>query len=237
MTSTPAQPRQQNLLSNEARRGFCLILSSPSGAGKTTLAKRLLAADKSLTLSVSVTTRPPRSGEVNGVDYTFISHDAFEALRHQGGFLEWAEVFGNLYGTPLGAVQERLNAGQDLIFDVDWQGARSIVNTLPGDVATVFILPPSRDELARRLVSRASEPAAVIERRLNAASAEISHWHEYEYVIVHDNVEHSLVSLLSIVAAERLRRNRRLDLEAFTQSLMVEPRPQIDSDQDNALKS
>jgi guanylate kinase len=202
------------------RRGVCLILSSPSGAGKTTLARRLLASDELLRHSISVTTRGPRPQEKEGVDYFFVSRARFEALRDRGELLEWAEVFDNLYGTPAKPVMQALAEGKDVIFDVDWQGAGSIAGLLPDDTARVFILPPSAEELSRRIYSRASDSKKVIEGRLRAAAIEISHWADYDYVLVNHDIEESLAALKAILQAERLKRHRQLGLIEFVPRLM-----------------
>ena len=201
------------------RRGLCLILSSPSGAGKTTLARLLLSSDETLRNSVSVTTREPRPLEKEGVDYHFVSREKFEDLRSSGNLLEWAEVFGNLYGTPAEPVKAALTEGRDIIFDVDWQGAASISALLPNDIVRVFILPPSSEELARRIHARASDSARQIETRLKAAAVEIDHWTEYDYVLVNRDVDECLAALKSILTAERLRRHRQVGLADFVPAL------------------
>ena len=203
-----------------SRRGLCLILSSPSGAGKTTLARALLASDAGLISSVSVTTRPPRAGEVEGESYFFVSAERFEAMRGGGELLESAQVFGNFYGTPAQPVKEALAQGKDIIFDVDWQGAASIASILPEDTVRVFILPPSAEELARRIHTRGTDAKEVIENRLRAAAQEISHWNEYDYVLVNRDVEESLAALKAILQAERLRRSRQHGLLGFVAGLM-----------------
>lgn len=202
------------------RRGLCLILSSPSGAGKTTLARALLASDAGLMSSVSVTTRPPRVGEADGEHYFFLSRERFEALHDGGELLESAEVFGNFYGTPAQPVKEALAQGKDIVFDVDWQGAASIASLLPDDTVRVFILPPSAEELARRIYSRGTDAKEVIESRLKAAAREISHWNEYDYVLVNRDVEESLSALKAILQAERLKRRRQLSLPGFVSGLV-----------------
>ena len=206
-----------------SRRGLCLILSSPSGAGKTTLARALLASDAGLISSVSVTTRPPRAGEVEGESYFFVTAERFEAMRGGGELLESAEVFGNFYGTPAQPVKEALAQGKDIVFDVDWQGAASIASILPEDTVRVFILPPSAEELARRIHTRGTDAKDVIENRLRAAAQEISHWSEYDYVLVNRDVEESLAALKAVLQAERLRRSRQRGLLGFVAGLMPDP--------------
>jgi guanylate kinase len=217
-------------MSNEAldrrqratRRGLMLIVSSPSGAGKTTLTRRLLDAEApGCVLSISATTRPPRPGEAEGQHYFFLGRDEFEARRKTGAYLEWAEVFGNLYGTPREAVEETLGAGVDMLFDIDWQGARQLSDSAPGDVVRVFILPPSRAVLEQRLKSRASDTEEVVARRLAGAAHEIAHWREYDYVIVNDDLEASLAALRAILAAERLKRSRNLGLTPLVDDLLA----------------
>jgi guanylate kinase len=195
-------------------------LSSPSGAGKTTLARRLLADDERLQNSISVTTRQPRPKEEEGVDYYFVSRDRFEQLKSAGELLEWAEVFGNLYGTPAGPVKAALAEGRDIVFDVDWQGAASIASLLPDDTVRVFLLPPSAGELSRRIYARASDPGHVIEARLQAAAAEIAHWADYDYVLVNTDIEESLAALQAILRAERMKRHRQVGLTQFVSALM-----------------
>jgi guanylate kinase len=203
-----------------ARRGLCLILSSPSGAGKTTLARALLASDAGLISSVSVTTRAPRAGEVEGESYFFVSRERFQAMREGGELLESAEVFGNFYGTPAQPVKEALGQGRDIIFDVDWQGAASIASILPEDTVRVFILPPSGEELARRIHTRGTDAPEVIENRLRAAGREISHWNEYDYVLVNRDVPESLSAIKAILQAGRLRRQRQYGLPEFVAGLI-----------------
>ncbi|MBU2581423.1 MAG: guanylate kinase [Alphaproteobacteria bacterium] len=206
-----------------ARRGLLLVLSSPSGAGKTTLAKLLLDAEgEDLKVSVSVTTRPPRPGEVDGVDYYFVDHDRFAGLRDGAELLEYAEVFGNFYGTPRAQVESALSAGQDMLFDVDWQGARELARCLPEDVVRVFILPPSAEALETRLRSRNQDSDDVVAKRMAKASDEIGHWDEYDYVIINSDVEASIAQLESILKSERLRRVRRTGLGAFVFELQRE---------------
>jgi len=213
-----------------SRRGLCLILSSPSGAGKTTLARLLLASEDALRSSISVTTREPRPREKEGVDYSFVSRKQFEDLKASGDLLEWAEVFGNLYGTPAGPVKTALAEGRDILFDVDWQGAASIAALLPNDVVRVFILPPSAEELARRIHARASESPRQIETRLKGAAVEIDHWTEYDYVLVNRNIDECLAALKAILTAERLRRHRQVGLMDFVPALTSAARSRGASD-------
>jgi len=198
-----------------------LVLSAPSGAGKTTLARMLIAAEDKACLSVSATTRQPRPGEADGKDYRFIDRSAFTAMREAGAFLEWAEVFGNLYGTPRDHVEAAIGAGQDVVFDIDWQGARQLHASAPGDVVRVFILPPSRAALTARLEGRASDPPDVVAGRLAGAAQEIAHWREFDYVIVNAELEESLSALRSILAAERCKRDRYPGLPVFVQGLLA----------------
>jgi guanylate kinase len=201
------------------RRGLLLVLSSPSGAGKTTLARGLLAADGEIAMSVSVTTRKARPGEVDGRDYRFVDAARFHAMREKGELLEWATVFGNCYGTPRAPVEQAIAAGRDVLFDIDWQGSQQLAEKMPGDVVRVFVLPPSSEVLEERLRSRNQDPADVVARRMAEASNEISHWAEYDYVIVNADLERSLEGLRAILAAERLRRERLSGLMAFVREL------------------
>ncbi len=202
------------------RRGLMFVLSSPSGAGKTTLADRLLKGDPKLQLSVSATTRPPRPGEVDGADYHFVSEKEFLRLQDAGEFLETARVFGNYYGTPRAKVFHDLEAGGDYLFDIDWQGAQQLDSRARGDVVKVFILPPSREELERRLRARNQDPEDVVEARMAKADAEISHWAEYEYVIINFDLDESERMLRAILLAERLRRHRQTGLADIVRGMI-----------------
>ena len=203
------------------RRGLMVVLSSPSGAGKTTLTRRLLAENTDMTMSVSATTRPPRSGERDGEDYYFVTKTRFAELEEQGEFLEHAKVFDNHYGTPRGPVEEALMQGQDVIFDIDWQGAQQLTQAAPYDLVKIFILPPNMRELEKRLRTRAQDSDAVIAKRMSKSEAEISHWAEYDYVIVNEDIETALQELLSIVRSERMRSRRQMWLGGFVQSLIT----------------
>jgi guanylate kinase len=200
-------------------RGLMLVISSPSGAGKTTLTRLLLETDPRLALSVSATTRPPREGEVDGKDYFFLQPEDFAARLAAGAFLESAEVFGNRYGTPRDAVEAALADGRDVVFDVDWQGARTLREAAPDDVVSVFILPPSLAALRNRLERRAKDSADVIDQRMAKAEAEISHWAEYDYVLINHDLDAAFAQLLNIVKAERLRRPRQTWLASFIDGL------------------
>lgn len=204
------------------RRGLLLILSSPSGAGKSTICRRLLADFAPLRPSVSMTTRPPRPGEVAGTDYHFVDRAAFDAQIADGAFLEWAEVHENRYGTPRAPVEAALQAGQDVLFDIDWQGARDIAQHLPEDAVRIFVLPPSMAELARRLHTRAQDAADVIARRLQRARGEIAMWGDYDYVIVNDGLEQAYADVCAIYQAERLRRRRNPWVAQRVASLIAE---------------
>jgi len=205
-----------------ARRGLMLVLSSPSGAGKTTLARRLLDAEPEVEISVSHTTRAKRKGEKDGRDYHFIDRDSFTQMRDRGEFLEWAVVFDNFYGTPRKKVEQALAEGRDVLFDVDWQGAASLRDKAKDDVVTVFILPPTVADLEQRLNVRAQDPPETVRRRMLGASNEIQHWDEYDYVVVNYDIERSVAALRAILAAERLRRSRLTGLKAFVQNLLAQ---------------
>jgi guanylate kinase len=209
------------------RRGLVLILSSPSGAGKTTLTRNLLQ-DRTLdlTLSISVTTRPRRSSEADGIHYNFIKQHQFQAMRDANELLEWAEVHGNFYGTPRAPVEEILAQGRDALFDIDYQGTQQVREKMAADTVTVFILPPSMKELRSRLERRAEDSREVIERRLEAARNEISRWKQYDYVLVNDDLDTTFKELLAILRAERLRRPRQsLSVEKFVEQLLSEQTP------------
>jgi guanylate kinase len=206
-----------------ARRGLMLVLSSPSGAGKSTIARNLLENDKMFSLSVSVTTRSRRPSEIDGVHYHFVTVKDFMRLRDSDALAEWAEVHGNYYGTPREAVEKALGEGQDMLFDIDWQGAAQLREKMRGDLVEVFVLPPSMKELHARLKRRAEDSPEIIARRLANASEEISKWRDYDYVIINDDLDVSYNAVRSIVAAERLRRDRNLSLYDFVEGLLNEP--------------
>jgi guanylate kinase len=204
-----------------ARRGLMLVLSSPSGAGKSSIARALLAEEgKRLHLSISVTTRQRRPSEVDGIHYYFIDKARFARMRDGGELLEWAEVHGNLYATPRAAVEEALASGLDVLFDIDWQGTQQLVAAMPDDVVSVFILPPTMAELHARLERRAEDTEEVIARRLKNARDEIGHWTEYDYIVVNDDLERSLMVVRSILVAERHNRARQAGLPDFIADLL-----------------
>ncbi|HTG37232.1 guanylate kinase [Sphingomonas sp.] len=202
------------------RRGVLFVLSSPSGAGKSTIARKLLANDPDLQMSVSATTRAIRPGEVDGRDYHFVDLERFRTMVANHEFLEWAHVFDNRYGTPRQQVEEILASGRDVLFDIDWQGAQQLFQIAGGDVVRVFILPPSMEELHRRLVARATDTAEVIDARMSRAAAEVSHWDGYDYVLVNDDVEHCYECVRTILSAERLKRSRQTGLIGFIRSML-----------------
>jgi guanylate kinase len=204
-----------------ARRGLMLVLSSPSGAGKTTLSRKLLKADKSVELSVSVTTRPRRAGEKHGRDYPFIQKPQFEKMRAGGELLESAEVFGNYYGTPRAPVERALAAGRDVLFDIDWQGTQQLREKVKDDVVTIFVLPPSTADLEKRLRTRAQDSDAVIASRMAKAADEMSHWAEYDYVIINKHVDQAFAEVRAILAAERRKRERQTGLTDFVRDLQA----------------
>jgi guanylate kinase len=201
------------------RRGLMLVLSSPSGAGKTTLSRRLLQSDPGIVMSVSATTRAPRPNEVEGSDYFFVSEEQFKARIAADDFLEHALVFDNHYGTPRSAVMQALAGGRDVLFDIDWQGTQQLRQQARDDVVSIFVLPPSKEELERRLRLRAQDSEDVVARRMAKANDEISHWAEYDYIIVNDDASRAQAQLESILAAERLRRIRQVGIPAFVGTL------------------
>ncbi|MGH6875781.1 MAG: guanylate kinase [Rhizomicrobium sp.] len=202
-----------------ARRGLMLVLSSPSGAGKTTLSRRLLEADSCLSLSVSMTTRPKRAGERDGMDYVFVGGDAFDDAVRNAALLEHATVFEHRYGTPKAPVVEALARGRDVLFDIDWQGTQQLKEKAREDLVGIFVLPPSHGELERRLKARAQDSDDVVTRRMAKAADEISHWAEYDYVIVNDELDRALANIAAILAAERLKRTRQIGLSGFVRAL------------------
>ena len=204
------------------RRGLMLVLSSPSGAGKTTLSRLLLEHDPEIELSISATTRPKRPAERDGVDYRFVDHAAFRAMIDRDELLEYAQVFENYYGTPRGPVEKTLSSGRDMLFDIDWQGAQQLREKIRGDIVSVFILPPSMSELKARLQRRAEDSAATIATRLANARNEIEHWREYDYVVVNRDLDRAFAEVRAIVAAERLRRDRNPGLFEFVSGLLDE---------------
>lgn len=204
-----------------ARRGLMLVISSPSGAGKSTIARTLMDRDQQISLSVSVTTRPRRQSEIEGVHYHFVSQREFERLRDSDSLLEWAQVHGNYYGTPREAVETAMGEGRDMLFDIDWQGAQQLQDKMAADVVSIFILPPTMAELQSRLHRRAEDTEEVIQTRLNNSRAEIQHWREYDYVIVNDDLNSAFDAVQSIVKAERLRRDRRHGLFDFVEGLIA----------------
>jgi guanylate kinase len=209
-------------MSNEniVRRGLMLVLSSPSGAGKTTLSRRLLASDSAITMSVSATTRQPRSGEEEGKDYFFVSPAMFTQMVEGDGFLEHATVFGNQYGTPIEPVQMALAKGRDVLFDIDWQGTQQLRQRAGDDLVSIFVLPPSHEELERRLRARAQDAEDVVRARMAKANNEISHWAEYDYVVINDDLDSTLTKIQTILDAERMKRGRQTGIAEFARKLM-----------------
>jgi guanylate kinase len=205
-----------------ARRGLMLVLSSPSGAGKTTIARRLREDDNSIEMSISHTTRPRRNGEKDGKDYHFVDRETFTRMRDRGEFLEWAVVFDNYYGTTRKPVEDALAAGRDVLFDVDWQGAASLRDQAKTDVVTVFVLPPTAADLEQRLNERAQDSPEIVRRRMLGASNEIQHWDEYDYVVINHDIGCSVEAVRAILAAERLRRTRLTGLKQFVKTLQTE---------------
>ena len=204
------------------RRGLMFILSSPSGAGKTTISRMLLESDAEIRMSVSVTTRPMRPGEVDGQDYTFVSQRMFDGMVKREQFLEWAHVFGHSYGTPKAQVKAGLKEGQDFLFDIDWQGTQQLKQQVRDDLASVFVVPPSKAELERRLRIRAQDSEEVVRQRMAKASDELSHWAEYDYLLMNDDIQHAMGKLEEILRVERSRRARQPGLAKFVQKLMRE---------------
>ncbi len=205
---------------NIQRRGLMLVLSSPSGAGKTTLSRRLLESDKNFTLSVSATTRARRATEREGVDYYFVAMEEFERMIRDGAFLEHAHVFGNRYGTPRAVVMDELARGRDILFDIDWQGTQQLKEKMRDDLVSIFILPPSHAELERRLRNRAEDSEEIVAGRMAKAADEISHWPEYDYVIVNNDVDKALADIQAILNAERLKRSRQTGISEFVSRLV-----------------
>jgi guanylate kinase len=203
-----------------ARRGLMLVISSPSGAGKSTIARNVLEADRHMSLSVSVTTRARRPSEIEDVHYHFVSHKEFERLKSSDSLLEWAEVHGNFYGTPREPVETAMSEGRDMLFDIDWQGAQQLQDKMPADVVSIFILPPTMQELQSRLNRRAEDSPEVIATRLKNAREEIAHWREYDYGVINDDLDRAFASVRAIVEAERLRRDRRHGMFEFVNTLI-----------------
>lgn len=219
MLTRPQIKFQRPTIGSGRRRGMMIVLSSPSGAGKTTISRKLLLLDRDIVLSISVTTRPRRKNESDGIDYVFIDRKEFEHLRDEGGLLEHAQVFDNFYGTPAAPVQERLAEGRDVLFDVDWQGHRQLVANAREDLISIFILPPSYGELYRRLRARAMDSDEVISRRMQKAPEEISHWNEYDYVLINEDMDETLATVQGIIEVERLKRHRQIGLPEFVEHL------------------
>ncbi|UAJ11809.1 guanylate kinase [Glacieibacterium megasporae] len=204
------------------RRGLMFVLSSPSGAGKTTMSRRLIVDDPEIVMSVSVTTRPPRPGEIEGRDYRFVDDAGFDALLKDEQLLEWATVFGHRYGTPRGPVEDTLHAGRDVLFDIDWQGTQQLQQTdAASDLVRVFILPPTMVELERRLRGRGTDSEDVVAQRMKRAATEISHWGEYNYILINDDPDVCLGEIRAILKAERLRRKRQLGLANFVRDMLA----------------
>ncbi len=219
MPNTSTSPKQ--ISPNISRRGLMLVLSSPSGAGKSTIARNLLSDDPDISLSVSVTTRARRGSEIDGKDYHFISQREFEIMRDNDGLLEWAEVHGNFYGTPFEPVQEAMKEGRDMLFDIDWQGALQMFEVARADIVSIFILPPSMKELRNRLERRAEDAADVIDKRLANSKLEMQHWNEYQYPLINDDLNECFANVKAILRAERLNRDRRvIGMTDFVEALL-----------------
>ena len=212
----------QNVSAAIRRRGLMLVLSSPSGAGKSTIARTLLENDPALSLSVSVTTRPRRGSEIEGVHYRFVSQREFDSLRDSDALLEWAEVHGNFYATPREPAERAMAEGRDMLFDIDWQGALQLKDKMRADIVSIFILPPSMKELKSRLKRRAEDQEAVIETRLANAKVEIEHWRDYDFIVINQDLDQAYNEVRAIVTAERLRRDRRPGLFDFVSGLLDE---------------
>lgn len=201
------------------RRGLLLVISSPSGVGKTSIVKQLLELDSQLAVSVSTTTRVPRAGEIDGKDYYFVDHTSFQNSVAQGEFLEHAKVYGNDYGTPKKFILDKIEHGTDIVFDIDWQGTQQLAQTASKDLVSIFVLPPSMQELAKRLRSRGLDAQDIVEKRLAQTASELSHWAEYDYVIINENLENSVEQVQTILNSERLKRIRQPGLISFVQKL------------------
>ena len=212
------KPQRDNTVT---RRGLMLVLSSPSGAGKTTLSRKLLDEDKGVALSVSVTTRKMRPGEKDGRDYHFIDRKRFDAMVERNDLLEWAEVFDNYYGTPAKPVMDALAAGRDVLFDIDWQGTQQLREKARTDLVSIFVLPPSIPELERRLHQRAQDDYETIHRRMAKAAGEMSHWQEYDYVVINNNLDQAFADVAAVLAAERVKRDRQVGLSDFVRGLQA----------------
>lgn len=217
---SPSNTRRQIIvMSSNSHRGVMLVLSSPSGAGKTSIVKELLKQEPNIITSVSVTTRPARRGEINGQDYHFTNQERYHQMLEAGEFLEHAEVYGNFYGTLKAPVYEALSNGKDIVFDLDWQGTQQLSQAAGADLVSIFILPPSLEDLEKRLRNRAQDSEEVVRRRMASASHDLSHWAEYDYVIINENFEYSVESVRSILKSEKLKRTRQPSLHSFVNCL------------------
>lgn len=208
---------------NQQRRGLLVVLSSPSGAGKTTISRKLMEADPSISMSISATTRSPRPGEEDGVDYHFVTDEAFQHLVDEGELAEWAYVFDHRYGSPKEPIKDALKAGRDILFDIDWQGTQQLETAFGNDLVSIFILPPDMVELERRLRDRATDSEEVIQGRMRRATGEIVHWNEYDYVLVNDDIATCLHEVQAIIEAERLRKHRRPYISDLARQLVERP--------------